>query len=111
MKPTPGGKACGFPALCGLSAAPLGLKNKVSLEDSVNEVLSRTFAWSLCKANILIIKAYLPAMIAKSPSIGPISQEFDLANAVFMQLLRQVGKHEYGGFVARYANNHSIGCA
>jgi hypothetical protein len=71
----------------------------------------RTFAWSLCKANILIIKAYLPAMIAKSPSIGPISQEFDLANAVFMQLLRQVGKHEYGGFVARYANNHSIGCA
>jgi|PlaIllAssembly_1097288.scaffolds.fasta_scaffold15232_3 hypothetical protein len=50
-------------------------------------------------------------MIAKSPSSGPIAQEFDFANAVFMQFLRQVGKHEYGGFVARYANNHSIGCA
>ena len=71
----------------------------------------RTFAWSPCKANILIIKADLPAMIAKSPSSGPIAQEFDFANAVFMQFHRQVGKHEYGGFVARYANNHSIGCA
>jgi hypothetical protein len=75
------------------------------------DITFRTFAWSPCKANILIIKADLPAMIAKSPSSGPIAQEFDFANAVFMQFLRQVGKHEYGGFVARYANNHSIGCA
>lgn len=91
-----------------LSAMPL---NPRLAPDQALLLIDRTFAWSPCKANILIIKADLPAMIAKSPSSGPIAQEFDFANAVFMQFLRQVGKHEYGGFVARYANNHSIGCA
>ncbi len=39
MKPTPGGKACGFPALRGLSAAPLGIRMKYKLHAIKNKTI------------------------------------------------------------------------
>ena len=73
MKPTPGGKACGYPALCGLSAALLG---DMKISDHIKNSLDAADKKALDQALLFVCLAIDGTAKKTYPEITRVGERF-----------------------------------